>query len=217
MMCRMSVLIVVVVGVSWCPLAAAGIVNGGFETGTLDGWSSTGPVSVFTEEYARDFLGLPQAPADGIWRPAGGDYFASLWSTDSAGTDVSVLGQTFEAPAGALLRFDYFFDFGDFVPDYDMAGAILVSPQGDTILLEINTPGYELGDDENIDWTTVSYVLPTTGIYALEFVAVDGPGVFESILGIDNVRIEVIPAPGALILGSIGAGILGWSRRRRVL
>jgi len=35
--------------------------------------------------------------------------------------------------------------------------------------------------------------------------------------GIDNIQFQTIPAPGAVVLASMGAGLVGWLRRRQTL
>lgn len=202
---------------SCSPYASAGLTDG-FETGDLAGWTPAGPVTAVTEQYARDFLPLTQPPAGDKWYAVEGSYFAALWSTNSAGTNAASLSTAFQATAGDVLGFQYFFDFGDFAPYYDTATSSLTWTGGSTILFEHNTPGYELGDDENLGWRDVSYTLPVTGTYTLQFSTQDGMDSFESILGIDDVTVgAVVPVPSAIALSTLGVGLLSWFRRRRAV
>ena len=192
----------------------------GFESGDLTGWTATGTVQAVQWEFSRDFLGLPQAPASGFWDPTQGSYFASLWSTDGFGTDTSTLTRTFTTPTWTMgsnrVQFDYFYDFGDITPFEDPARIFVMDSLGNSVFdMTINDPfaGTGLGDDENIDWTTMSVWLPSAGTYTLGFEINDSIGVFESILGVDNV--QVVPVPGAVLLGAIGLGFANWRMRRR--
>lgn len=207
--------------------ARAQLMNGSFEDGALldpgirdlaPGWSASGadpfwayggPTAV-EWEMSRDYL----APIAPDWTPTEGDYFASLWSGDGWETS-SMLSQTFTTPEdGLVLEFDYFFDYGDWAGDTAMA--TLTGPTGTVVtLFEHNTaPGNTLVEDENIDWTHIIAPLSTAGDYTLTFMTEDfGDFGFESILGVDAV--EVVPVPGAVLLGAIGLGVTNWRLRRR--
>ncbi len=181
--------------------------NGSFEDG-LTGWSSTGIVSVVDAEVSRDFID-PVAPD---WLPTHGNLFASLWSTDSAGVGASSLDTTFEVGAGFELSFWYFFDFGDFTDSPDTVTISVIGAGGETVLAEHNTPaGGFLADNENIEWTHIEHVFTDPGEHTLRFNVTDANGVFESILGIDDV--QVVPAPGVIAL--VGFGFAGSFRCRR--
>ncbi len=188
-----KILILSLAAIAIVPAGAQFVDNGGFEAlPALSGWSTSGTVFRRDYELSRDFL----PPVRGDWEPTEGDYFASLWSTDSAGSNSSTLSQSFTAFAGQDLSFDYFFDFGDVAPRYDTAVATITGPEGMVTLFEHNTPGFLLDSDENVEWTPIEYTIPSDGSYTLSFRTVDFAGDFESILGVDNV--VLIPEPAAL-------------------
>jgi hypothetical protein len=120
------------------------------------------------------------------------------------------------AGGNARVQFDYFYDFGDFVPFEDPARIYVLDGLGNSVFdMTINDPfaGTGLGDDQNIDWTTMSVWLPSAGTYTLGFEIQDSIGAFESILSVDNV--QVVPVPGAVLLGVVGLGVANWRLRRR--
>jgi hypothetical protein len=59
--------------------------------------------------------------------------------------------------------------------------------------------------------TGSSSVFPAFGAVGLQTYVADG------ILADPELKIITIPAPGAILLGSLGVGIIGWMRRRRTL
>jgi len=75
--------------------------------------------------------------------------------------------------------------------------------------------------DKN-EWQTVSVsgtwdgVSGTTISYILAF-GHQSSSVSWDTIGIDNLQWEPIPAPGAILLGSLGVGLVGWLRRRQAL
>lgn len=208
------------------------ITNGGFETGTLAGWTmgSTGDSNKF---YVVGNGGNGPVSGNPTQVNATGGAFIALSDQNASGGEV--LSQSFTKTAGMtslILNFDWFdnshYAFGGTAIngtvgnqvgriDIMFAGAgAFDTGAGVASNLLINA-GSVTNFGTTIPWLHATYDLSAlaAGTYDLRFG--NAQCCFFQEFGVDNVSLvaNAVPEPGSLTLGLIGLAGLGWNRRRK--
>jgi len=143
----------------------------------------------------------------------GGGYFDSLAGPGNMCLDMD--GST--RAAGTIVSTPLLLNAGVYVLSFDAAGSQRWNPSTDTMIVSVGglfSAPLTLAD--NVPFTTftapINVGAPTSASISFAHAGGDNVGLL-----LDNVSLDVIPAPGAILLGGIGAGLVGWLRRRRTL
>jgi len=201
-------------------IPAQAFVNGGFETGNLDGWSSIGNVAVghiFSGEPALEGSYLARLSTDTTQLVAGIESSLGLGEDMLKGwgaTGGSAIWQTITVGDGGSFEFDYRFRSPEFMPFNDFSFvAVLGEYSGVSELSSVATVG-GTGDSY---WQHWSCSLPagtyTVGIGVVNIIDTSG----ASTLLVDGARstTPAVPEPASIVLAILGISAGGVLRRPR--
>ncbi|MFH1881719.1 MAG: hypothetical protein ABIL62_03285 [Planctomycetota bacterium] len=93
-----------------------------------------------------------------------------------------------------------------------MVGIGIANNSGGTETFSVYDSVGSLLESHTVAAGTNVYAVITRGIYDISRLVITG-----DFFAIDDLQFNAIPAPGAILLGSIGAGLVGWLKRRRTI
>ena len=213
--------------------AQAAIINGGFETGNLDNWSSSGSVSASAgDSLVSPFDGSFSAKLTTQGTTAAG--LASIMGISEAtleasngginATDGSLIYQSTYAEVGDSFTFNWNFVEKDYVPydDWAFYGISLNGAAADiTKFASLATVGPGGGTTVN-GWESLTVNITATGNYTFYFgivnaldTALDSDLWIDGFSGTGSLDPNAIPEPAPLALMGLGLVALSLSRKKK--
>ena len=205
------------------------ITNGGFETGTLAGWSVFDQAGGFGSWFARN---LPSGPLSGLPTvgPSSGMWYALTYQ-QGAGT--LALIQTITVPAGVPVTFSFDMFVNNWAgPTFCGTLDYTAGPRecGRVDLLAADANPFDIGagvirnfylgsDPGGNPHPYIHYSFDITpqvgagGTFKIRFAEVDNQFFFN--MGVDNVSVETVPEPASILLLGSGLAVLAGFKKRK--
>jgi hypothetical protein len=199
-----SLVMAMVMMLSFTNLASANLINAGFETGTIAGWTANNGSNVNVVNSTKDYN-------SNVYAPVEGSYFALLFAGLGDGVPTT-LSQTVHMNAGDTLKGSAAFLAFDYLPFTDW-GKVNVSYNNTDVWFK-NIPA--VGSYGSSPWEQWVYVAPISGDYTLSYQVANGGDNSMPSRAIFDAQLNPVPLPPSVwLFGSGLVGLIGLRRFKR--